>query len=108
MSAQEDLKVKIIDTLKEIFDPEIPVNVWDLGFIYGIEITDDSKVAITMTLTVPGCPMHNIISAEIRDKVGKVEGVAGVDVIVTFDPRWSVEKITDDGKQRLRSMGYNI
>ena len=105
---KEQLKQKIIEILKQIYDPEIPVNIYDLGFIYGIDISDDGKVHILMTLTVPGCPIHHLITQEITEKVGKLEGVSSVEVELTFEPRWSVDKITEEGKKRLRELGYNV
>ena len=105
---KEELKQKIIEVLKQIYDPEIPVNVYDLGFIYDIDISDDGRVHILMTLTVPGCPIYHIITQEISDKVRQIEGVSSVEVELTFEPRWSVDKITEEGKKRLRELGYNI
>lgn len=107
MVETDKLKEKIIEELKQIYDPEIPINIYDLGFIYEIDINDE-KVHITMTLTVPGCPMHQVLTQQIKDKISQLDGVAEVDVELTFDPRWSVERITDDGKAKLREMGYNI
>ncbi|HHS51210.1 MAG TPA: DUF59 domain-containing protein [candidate division Zixibacteria bacterium] len=98
---------KIISALKEVFDPEIPVNVVDLGFIYGVNI-EGGKVDIEMTLTIPGCPMHAILTKMVEEAVSKVDGVDEVTVNLVFEPRWSVEKITEDGKTKLRELGYNI
>ncbi len=100
-------KEEILSALKTVFDPEIPVNIVDLGFIYDVRV-DGGKVEIDMTLTVPGCPMHRIISKQAEDAVRAMEGVDDVAVNLTFEPRWTVEKITDDGKARLRELGYNI
>jgi metal-sulfur cluster biosynthetic enzyme len=100
-------KEEILSALKTVFDPEIPVNIVDLGFIYDIRV-NGGKVEIDMTLTVPGCPMHRIISKQAEDAVRVMEGVDDVAVNLTFEPRWTVEKITDDGKARLRELGYNI
>jgi len=100
-------KTQIINALKNVFDPEIPVNVVDLGFIYDVRI-DSSRVEIDMTLTIPGCPMHQILTKMVEDAVAQVEGVDEVKVNLTFEPRWSVEKITEDGKTKLRELGYNI
>ena len=94
-------KEEVIDVLKTVFDPEIPVNVYDLGFIYDITI-DGGQVSILMTLTVPGCPLHAVISKEVKEKVEAMNGVDNTNVTITFDPRWSVDKITEDGKKRLR------
>ena len=107
MPTQDELSEKIIAELKQIFDPEIPINIYDLGFIYSVDINED-KVHIQMTLTVPGCPMHQILTREVKERIGKVEGVSEVEVELTFEPRWSVERISEEGKQKLREMGYRI
>jgi len=98
----------VIEALKQVFDPEIPVNVYDLGFIYNIDIKAEGKIHILMTLTVPGCPIYQIIMNNIRDKVLEIDGINDVEVELTFEPRWSIEKITDAGKERLRELGYNV
>ncbi|RKZ26894.1 hypothetical protein DRQ26_03790 [bacterium] len=107
MDQNEELKEKIIAELKKIFDPEIPINIYDLGFIYDIGI-DNGKVHILMTLTVPGCPIHHILTRQIKEQLSRLDGIEEVDVELTFEPRWSVEKITEDGKARLRELGYNV
>ncbi len=98
----------IIEVLKTVYDPEIPLNIYDLGLIYGIEISDDGKVHILMTLTAPGCPIADSLIYEIKDKLMQLEGVKDVDVELTFDPPWSLERITDEGKEILRTFGFNI
>ncbi len=108
MANQKVTEEKIIEALKEVYDPEIPINVYDLGFIYNIDIDDDGKVHILMTLTVPGCPIHHIITKSINDRISQIDGVSDVDVELTFSPRWSVEKISEEGKEKLRELGYNI
>ena len=107
MAENEELKGKIIEELKKIFDPEIPVNIYDLGFIYNIDI-QDKKVHILMTLTVPGCPIYHILIKEIEEKISSIDGIDKVEVELTFEPRWSVENITESGKTKLRAMGYNV
>ena len=98
----------IIEVLKTVYDPEIPLNIYDLGLIYGIEISDDGKVHILMTLTAPGCPIADSLIYEIKDRLMQLEGVKDVDVELTFDPPWSLERITDEGKEILRTFGFNI
>ncbi len=98
----------IIEVLKTVYDPEIPLNIYDLGLIYGIEISDDGKVHILMTLTAPGCPIADSLIYEIKDKLMQLEGVKDVEVELTFDPPWSLERITDEGKEILRTFGFNI
>lgn len=86
--------------LYQCFDPEIPVNIVDLGLIYDVRVEDDA-VAIIMTLTTPGCPMHSQITANVRDKVGKINGIKAVDVQLVFDPRWNTDMITPAGRAKL-------
>lgn len=88
------------EVLKECYDPEIPLNVLDLGLIYEIRL-DDSVVEIDMTLTAPGCPMHAMISKGIEEKVRKMEGVEDVKVNMVWDPPWTPERISEDGKKKL-------
>ena len=101
-------KEDIVKVLKEIYDPEIPVNIYDLGLIYGIEIKDGNKVKILMTLTVPGCPLMNYLIAQVQDAVKQIEGVEEVEVEITWEPRWSIEMISEEGKKQLRALGYNV
>jgi len=98
---------QIMGAISEVYDPEIPVNIVDLGFIYGVQV-DGGDVKVSMTLTVPGCPMHQVLTRQVEEAVKKVEGVENVEVTLTFEPRWTVDKISDAGKEKLRSMGYNI
>lgn len=104
----QSMQQRIIEKLKQVFDPEIPVNIYDLGFIYKIDVNNNGEVHIVMTLTVPGCPIYHLIINDIKSCVGAIEGVTSVEVELTFEPRWSVDKITEDGKKRLRELGYNI
>ncbi len=99
---------EVIEVLKTVYDPEIPVNIVDLGLIYGLEILDDGKVHILMTLTAPGCPIGDSIAFEIKDKLMQIEGVSDVEVEFTFDPPWTLDRITDEGKEILRTFGFNI
>lgn len=100
-------KEQVMEAISEVYDPEIPINVVDLGFIYGVEI-EDSKVDVSMTLTIPGCPMHQILTRQVSEAVKKLEGVEEVNVELTFEPRWTVDNISEAGKTKLREMGYNI
>ena len=96
-------KEKIEAALKECYDPEIPLNVLDLGLIYDIRL-DNGNVEIDMTLTAPGCPMHSLIARDIKSKVENVEGVEDVKVNVVWDPPWTPERISEEGKKVL---GFN-
>ena len=91
----------ILKMLKTVFDPEIPVNVYDLGLIYGIELKDDDVCDITMTLTAPSCPAGDFIVEDIRQKVGSVEGVKDVNVTVVFEPEWNKDMMSEEAKLEL-------
>ena len=91
---------QVYGALKEVYDPEIPVNVVDLGLIYEVDI-DDDNVNIVMTLTAPGCGMGPYIAQQAEWAVAEVEGIKNVSVDITFDPPWNPELITDDGKMTL-------
>ena len=91
---------EITEVLKTCYDPEIPVNIVDLGLIYNIDI-NNSKVGIKMTLTAPGCPMSGMIMDEIKTKVGQVKGVKDVEVDMLWDPPWSPEKMSQEAKLQL-------
>lgn len=91
----------IVTTLKTIFDPEIPVNIYELGLIYKIDIDDYNNVEITMTLTSPNCPMADDLIQEVRDKVKGIEMVNRVTIDLVFDPPWSQDMLSDEAKLDL-------
>ena len=91
----------IIDALKEIFDPEIPVNIYDLGLIYRVEVAADGHAVVTMTLTTPNCPVAESMPAEVELRVSAVPGVAFADVNLVWDPPWDPQKMSDDAKLEL-------
>lgn len=91
---------QITEVLKTCYDPEIPVNIVDLGLIYNIDIKKD-KVGIKMTLTAPGCPMSGMIMDEIKNKVGTLKGVKDVEVEMLWDPAWSPDKMSQEAKLQL-------
>lgn len=95
------LETQIIDMLKTIFDPEIPVNIYDLGLVYKIDISKEKKIDISMTLTAPNCPMADDIVAEVYQKVGDITGVKKVEVQLTFDPPWDKDMISEEGQLEL-------
>jgi len=101
------LREKVIEKLKEIYDPEIPVDIYNLGLIYGIEI-NGNDVNILMTLTAPGCPLAQTLSEEVREKLSEIEGIGNVNVEVTWEPQWTPEMITEEGRKKLREFGYNV
>ena len=91
----------VVDALKEIYDPEIPVNIYDLGLIYNVEVTDEGHAAVTMTLTTPHCPVAESMPAEVELRVGSVPGVAVADVNLVWDPPCDPQKMSDDAKLEL-------
>ncbi len=91
----------VITALKEIFDPEIPVNIYELGLIYGVEVAPDGHTAVTMTLTTPHCPVAESMPAEVELRVGAVPGVGTVDVNLVWDPPWDPSKMSDEAKLEL-------
>jgi FeS assembly SUF system protein len=92
----ESLETKIIDVLKHIYDPEIPVNIYDLGLIYKIEARKCGKVSILMTLTTPNCPVAEWFPHEVKQAVSLVEGVTGVELNLTFNPPWSKDMLSEE------------
>ncbi len=86
----------IVLTLKTIYDPEIPVNIYDLGLIYDIDYEPSGDVSIRMTLTAPNCPMADVLVEDVTREVGKVKGVEGVDVVLTFDPPWDRSMMSEE------------
>jgi FeS assembly SUF system protein len=98
---KEALRTAIVDALKLVFDPEIPVNVYDLGLIYGFEIDDDANVAIEMTLTAPACPVAGMLVNEVAKRVGDVPGVNTSRVKLTWDPPWTKDRMSEDALLEL-------
>ena len=95
-----DLYEGVIAALKDIFDPEIPVNIYDLGLIYGVDIVDDHAV-VTMTLTTPHCPVAESMPGEVELRVGTVPGIGSAEVNLVWDPPWDPAKMSDDAKLEL-------
>ncbi|HRH49654.1 MAG TPA: DUF59 domain-containing protein [Panacibacter sp.] len=95
------LEVKIIEALQKIYDPEMPANIYDLGLIYNIDISDTGYVNIKMTLTAPACPVAGEIIMEVDTKVREIDGVSDVNVMLTFDPPWNREMMTEEAKLEL-------
>ena len=91
----------VISTLKDIFDPEIPVNVFDLGLIYEVDVQEDMHVNIVMTLTAPNCPVAESLPNEIKEKVAATEGVKDASIELTFDPPWDKDLMSDEAKLDL-------
>ncbi len=91
----------IIDALKDIYDPEIPVNIYDLGLIYGVEVIEDGHAVVTMTLTTPNCPVAESMPMEVEMRVGAVPGVGVAEVNLVWDPAWDPQKMSDEAKLEL-------
>lgn len=99
--AGSELQAAVVDALKEIYDPEIPVNIYDLGLIYGVEVDDESDVTITMTLTTPHCPVAETMPGEVELRASSVPGIRDAEVELVWDPPWSPEKMTDEARLEL-------
>ncbi|WP_027473607.1 SUF system Fe-S cluster assembly protein [Saccharicrinis fermentans] len=92
---------EIVNTLKTIFDPEIPVNIYDLGLIYEVNVNDEGKANIVMTLTSPNCPVAESMPEEVFDKVSDIDGISHVDVNLTFDPPWTKDMLSEEALLEL-------
>jgi FeS assembly SUF system protein len=106
MTQEEKTKIeeRIVDVLKTVYDPEIPVNIWDLGMIYKIDVKDDSSVNIDMTFTAPSCPAADFILEDVRTKVESVEGVKSANVNLVFEPAWDQSMMSEEAREEL---GFN-
>ena len=96
-----EIEEKIVAMLKTVYDPEIPVNVYDLGLIYKIDVTDDFNVSIDMTLTAPNCPAADFIMEDIRQKIESIEGVASATINLVFEPEWVKDMMSEEAKLEL-------
>jgi FeS assembly SUF system protein len=92
---------QIVEALKTVYDPEIPVNIYELGLVYKVDIEDDDKVLVEMTLTSPHCPVAESLPAEVEQKVAAVEGVNGCEVKIVWDPPWHPSMMTEDAQLEL-------
>lgn len=99
-----DIEKDIVYTLKNIYDPEIPVNIYDLGLVYEVEMTPEGTANIRMTLTAPNCPMADMLVQQVHDDVLKVKGVERVDVTLTFDPPWDRSMMSEEALLELGMM----
>ena len=98
------LQPQLVEAVSKVFDPEIPVNIFDLGLIYTIEISPENEVEVMMTLTAPGCPVAGEMPGWVADAVGPLAGVKQVNVNMTFDPPWGMEMMSDEAKLELGFM----
>jgi FeS assembly SUF system protein len=104
----DELQDEILEELESVHDPEIPVNIVDLGLIYDMEFDGDGNVDIDMTLTSMGCPTADSIMREVELTAEQVDGVEDVDVELVWQPPWTPEKVSDEGRTQLNAMGINI
>lgn len=96
-----EIEEKIVNVLKTVFDPEIPVNVYDLGLIYKIDVADDGNVSVDMTLTAPNCPAADFIMEDVRLKVESVNGVKSATINLVFEPEWDKDMMSEEAKLEL-------
>ena len=96
-----DILDKVVDLLKTVYDPEIPVNIYDLGMIYKIDVQDDSSVELDMTFTAPNCPAADFIMEDVRQKLETIEGLSRVDVNLVFEPEWDKDMMSEEAKLEL-------
>jgi len=96
-----DIKKKIIEEIKKIFDPEIPVNIYELGLIYKIEVDEKNKVNVDMTLTSPNCPVAESLPVDVKDSIKKIEGILDVNINVIWEPPWEKEMMSEAAKLEL-------
>ena len=96
-----DFKNKVIEEVKKIYDPEIPVNIYDLGLIYKIEVDEKNKVNIDMTLTSPNCPVAESLPKEVKDNIMKIDGVSDVNLNLVWEPPWDKDKMSEAAKLEL-------
>jgi len=97
----EQLGNQIVDTLKTIYDPEIPVNIYELGLIYKIDIEDDNRVIVTMTLTSPSCPVAESLPIEVENKITALDSIPGCTVEITWDPPWHPSMMSEEAQLEL-------
>tara|TARA_Y100000590_G_scaffold81654_1_gene90829 strand:+ start:4088 stop:4390 length:303 start_codon:yes stop_codon:yes gene_type:complete len=97
----KDIKSKVIEEIKKIYDPEIPVNIYELGLIYKLEVDDKSNVTIDMTLTSPNCPVAESLPNQVKDNIMKVEGVSEVKLNLVWEPPWDKDKMSEAAKLEL-------
>jgi FeS assembly SUF system protein len=95
------LENKVVDMLRTIYDPEIPVDIFELGLIYEVQIDEDKNVAIDMTLTSPNCPVAESLPKEVEDKVSAIEGISKATVKIVFDPPWDKDMMSEEAKLEL-------
>lgn len=101
MEETSPLKETVISVLKTIYDPEIPIDIWTLHLIYGIEVDEEGNVKIVMTVTAPNCPVAEVLPGEVKERVQAIMGVKKAEVELTFDPVWDISMLSDEAKAEL-------
>lgn len=99
-----DLEARVVEVLRTVYDPEIPVNIYDLGLIYGVDVTPDGKIKVRMTLTSPMCPVAGSLPGDVQRTIEALDGVTSVSVDLVWDPPWSVELMTEAARLQLGIM----
>ena len=97
----EEMKEKVIEKLKKVYDPEIPVNVYELGLIYDVQVTEAKEVVVLMTLTAANCPEAEALPVEAQERIREIPEVTDAKVIITFDPPWDMSRLSDEAKLEL-------
>lgn len=97
----QDLRANIIEILKTVYDPEIPVNIYELGLVYDLQVTSEGGVVVTMTLTAPNCPVAGSLPKQVEQRILRAEGVTSAKVDLVFDPPWDLSKMSDVAKLTL-------
>lgn len=101
MNEKFQLEEKIVSMLKTVYDPEIPVNIYDLGLIYRIEVKDDNAVEVDMTLTAPNCPAADFLMEDVKQKIESISEISRLDLNLVFEPEWSQDLMTEEAKLEL-------
>lgn len=97
----EQIQAQAIDILKTVYDPEIPVNIYELGLIYGVEVNEEKEVIVSMTLTAPNCPVAGTLPLEVEDKLRGLPGITDAKVNITWEPPWEMSKMTEEARLQL-------
>lgn len=101
----DSVEARVVDALKSCYDPEIPVNIFELGLIYDVQVTEEKKVNVTMTLTSPACPVAGTLPPEIQQTIESlVDGISGASVEVVWDPQWNIDMMSEAAKLQLGMM----
>ena len=99
-----EIEEKIVEMLKTVYDPEIPVNIYDLGLIYKIDVRDNGEVSIDMTLTAPNCPAADFIMEDVRQRIDSIDGVTSSTINLVFEPEWDKDMMSEEAKLELGFM----